>query len=76
MAGLIRPRRLSPGDTVGVAALSGLPDPDALAAGVRALEGFGYRVRLAPNVLASEPLLGLAGSAAERAAGYLSLIHI
>ncbi len=74
MAGLIRPRRLSPGDTVGVAALSGLPDPDALAAGVRALEGFGYRVRLAPNVLASEPLLGLAGSAAERAAGYRSLL--
>jgi muramoyltetrapeptide carboxypeptidase len=74
MADLIRPRRLQPGDTVGVAALSGPPDPDALAAGVRALEGFGYRVRVAPNVLASEPLLGLAGTAAERAAGYRSLL--
>ncbi len=73
-AGLARLPRLVPGDTVGVAALSGPSDPDALAAGVRALEGFGYRVRLAPNVLASEPLLGLAGAAFERAAGYRSLL--
>jgi muramoyltetrapeptide carboxypeptidase len=74
MADLLRLPRLAPGDTVGVAALSGLPDPDALAAGVRALEGFGYRVRLAPNVLAKEPLLGLAGTSEERAAGYRSLL--
>ena len=74
MADLIRPRRLSPGDTVGVAALSGPPNPDALSRGVRALEGFGYRVLLAPNVLAKEPLLGLAGTAEERAAGYRQLL--
>lgn len=74
MADLARLPRLVPGDTVGVAALSGPPDPDALAAGVRALEGFGYRVRLAPNVLSKEPLLGLAGAAEERAAGYRSLL--
>jgi muramoyltetrapeptide carboxypeptidase len=74
MPDLIRPRRLVPGGTVGVAALSGPPDPDALAAGVRALEGFGYSVRLAPNVLTSEPLLGLAGTAQERAAGYRALL--
>jgi muramoyltetrapeptide carboxypeptidase len=73
-AGLARLPRLVPGDTVGVAALSGPSDPDALAAGVRALEGFGYRVKLAPNVLASEPLLGLAGTAGERAAGYRALL--
>jgi muramoyltetrapeptide carboxypeptidase len=66
--------RLVPGDTVGVAALSGPSDPDALAAGVRVLEGFGYRVRLAPNLLASEPCLGLAGSAPDRAAGYRALL--
>jgi muramoyltetrapeptide carboxypeptidase len=73
-AGLARLPRLVPGDTVGVAALSGPADPDALAAGVRALEDFGYRVRLASNVLASEPLLGLAGTAEERAAGYRALL--
>ncbi len=74
MADLIRPRRLSPGDTVGVAALSGPPESDALAAGVRALEGSGYRVKLAANVLAREPVLGLAGTAKERAAGYHALL--
>jgi muramoyltetrapeptide carboxypeptidase len=74
MRDLARPPRLVPGDTVGVAALSGTSDPGALSAGVRALEGFGYRVRLAPNVLAKEPLLGLAGSTEERAAGYHALL--
>ena len=74
MQSLARLPRIAPGDTVGVAALSGPPHPDALAAGVRALEGLGYRVRLASNVLASEPLLGLAGTAQERAAGYRALL--
>ena len=73
-AGLVRPPRLVPGDTVGVAALSGPSDPEVFAAGVRALEGFGYRVKLAPNVLAKEPLLGLAGTSAERAEGYRALL--
>ncbi len=71
---LVKPLRLAAGDTVGVAALSGQPDPAALAAGVRALEAFGYRVRLAPNVHTREPLLGLAGTPAERAAGYRGLL--
>jgi len=74
MANLARLPRLVPGDTVGVAALSGPPDPAALAAGVRALEGFGYRVKIAPNVHSKEPLLGLAGAAEERAAGYRALL--
>jgi muramoyltetrapeptide carboxypeptidase len=74
MADFARLPRLVPGDTVGVAALSGPPDPAALAAGIRALEGFGYRVRLAPNVREKEPLLGLAGAADERAAGYRTLL--
>lgn len=71
---LARVPRLVRGDTIGVAALSGPSDPAALAAGVRALEGFGYRVRPAPNVLAKEPLLGLAGTSAERASGYRALL--
>jgi muramoyltetrapeptide carboxypeptidase len=74
MGSLVRLPRIAPGDTIGVAALSGPADPEKLAAGVRALEGFGYRVRLAPNVLATEPLLGLAGTAEERAAGYRALL--
>ena len=74
MTDLVLPPRLVPGDTIGVAALSGPSDPERLAAGARALEGLGYRVRLAPNALAKEPLLGLAGTAAERAAGYRALL--
>jgi len=54
--------------------MSGPADPRALEAGTRLLEARGYRVRLAPNVLAKEPLLGLAGTDEERAAGYRDLL--
>ncbi len=74
MPELIRPRRLVPGDTVGVAALSGPADPESLAAGARELERLGYGVKLARNVGAREPLLGLAGDAAERASAYRELL--
>jgi len=72
---LRRPRRLRPGGVVGVAALSGPVRGEDLSAGVAALEGFGYRVRLAPNVLSREPLLGLAGEDEARLEGYLSLVR-
>jgi muramoyltetrapeptide carboxypeptidase len=68
----IRPPRLRPGATIGVAAISGPVDPDRLDAGVRALEGRGYKVVLAENVLARRGFL--AGSDAERAAGYRRLL--
>lgn len=71
---LRRPRRLAPGGVVGVAALSGPVREEDLAAGVAALEGYGYRVRLAPNVLLREPLLGLAGDDEARLSGYSSLV--
>lgn len=71
---LRRPRRLAPGGVVGVAALSGPVREEDLAAGVGALEGLGYRVRLAPNVLSRDTLLGLAGDDEERLGGYLSLV--
>jgi muramoyltetrapeptide carboxypeptidase len=58
-----------------VAALSGPVREEDLAAGVAALEGFGYEARLAPNVLDREPLLGLAGDDGARLAGYLSLVE-
>ncbi len=72
MTDWIRPPRLRPGATIGVAAVSGPVDPDRLAAGVRALEGRGYRVVLADNVLARRDFL--AGTDGERAAGYRRLL--
>jgi muramoyltetrapeptide carboxypeptidase len=68
----IRPPRLRPGATIGIAAISGPVDPDRLDAGVRALERRAYRVVLADNVLARRDFL--AGSDAERAAGYRRLL--
>ncbi len=72
---LRRPRRLHPGSLVGVAALSGPVRPESLDAGVAALERFGYRVRVAPNVLETEPLLGLAGADEARVSGYVALVE-
>lgn len=71
---LRRPRRLRPGSLVGVAALSGPVRPESLDAGVAALERFGYRVRVARNVLETEPLLGLAGGDEARVSGYVELV--
>jgi muramoyltetrapeptide carboxypeptidase len=68
----IRPPRLKPGATIGVAAVSGPVDPDRLAAGRRSLEERGYGVVLASNVLARRDFL--AGSDSERAAGYRELL--
>jgi Uncharacterized proteins, homologs of microcin C7 resistance protein MccF len=59
---LRRPRRLRPGSLVGVAALSGPVRPESLDAGVAALERFGYRVRVARNVLETEPFSGSRGA--------------
>ncbi len=59
---------------VGVAALSGPVRPESLDAGVAALERFGYRVRVARNVLETEPLLGLAGGDEARVSGYVELV--
>ncbi|HYN40266.1 MAG TPA: LD-carboxypeptidase, partial [Thermoanaerobaculia bacterium] len=66
---LRKPRRLVPGSLVGVAALSGPVQHEDLRAGVARLESFGYRVRLASNVLDREPLLGLAGNDDARLGG-------
>ena len=68
----IRPPRLTPGATIGVAAVSAPVDPSRLDAGVRGLEARGYRVVLAPNVRARRGFL--AGSDAERVAGYRELL--
>ncbi len=73
MTELVRPPRLTPGATIGVAAISGPVDPARLDAGVRSLERRGYRVVLAPNVRAQRGFL--AGSDAERAEGYRALLQ-
>ena len=72
MTPLIRPPRLKPGATIGVAAISGPVDGERLAAGVAALERRGYRVLLAPNVLERRGFL--AGSDRQRADGYRELL--
>jgi muramoyltetrapeptide carboxypeptidase len=72
---LRRPARLVPGGVVGIAALSSVVREEDLTAGVATLASSGFRVRLAPNVLAHEPLLGLAGDDDTRLGGYLSLLR-
>jgi muramoyltetrapeptide carboxypeptidase len=67
-------RRLTPGDVIGVAALSGPVDPAGLASGRAALEALGYRVRLASNLARKGGALGLAGEEAERLQGYRELL--
>ncbi len=74
MSALRKPSRLSPGGTIGVAALSGAVDEERLASGVAALSSMGLRVRLAANVLSRSGTLGLAGSDEERLAGYRELL--
>lgn len=67
--------RLRKGDVLGVAAISGPADPDALARGLAALETMGYEARLAANVGARGGALGLAGTDAERLEGYRGLLR-
>lgn len=63
---LTRPRRLSPGDTIGIVApASAPPDPTSIDRAVAVLEGLGFRVRLAPYVRQRRGFL--AGTDRERA---------
>jgi muramoyltetrapeptide carboxypeptidase len=51
MKSLIKPERLNFGDTIGILApASAPPDPKAIDRAVTALEGYGFKVKLAPNV--------------------------
>jgi len=67
-----KPPALRPGATIGVAALSGRVDPAKLDAGIAHLRARGYRVAEAANVRSSGG--PRAGTDAERAAGYRSLL--
>ncbi len=72
MSRLHLPPRLTPGSTIGVAALSGPVDPSRLDAGIARLESLGYGVVEAGNLRRSEGLF--AGSDSERADGYRALL--
>ncbi|HZI65444.1 MAG TPA: LD-carboxypeptidase [Thermoanaerobaculia bacterium] len=69
---MIKPPRLEPGATVGVAAISGPVRPARLEAGLESLRAKGYRVVEASNLRRREGFL--AGTDAERAAGYRELL--
>lgn len=69
---LTLPRRLRPGATVGVAAVSGPVDPEKLARGIAHLRAGGYAVAEAGNLHARRGFL--AGDDRERAAGYRALL--
>jgi len=69
---LIRPRRLQPGDTLGIIApASAPPDPRNLDRAVATLEKLGFKVKLAPN--ARKRLGFLAGHDRERAGDVMRL---
>jgi muramoyltetrapeptide carboxypeptidase len=72
MADLIRPPRLRAGATVGVAAISGPPNPARLEVGLERVRTLGFGIREASNLRAVHGLF--AGSDAERAAGYRELL--
>jgi len=60
---IAKPRRLQPGDVVGVIAPSGVVDEARLEAGVRVLEGWGLRVMLGDSVRARQAYLAGADEA-------------
>lgn len=69
---MIKPPRLEPGSTIGIANVSGPVDEGRLDRGIETLRAKGYRVVEAANVRRHDGFL--AGSDAERAAGYLDLV--
>jgi muramoyltetrapeptide carboxypeptidase len=73
MKPLIRPPRLRPGATIGVAAISGPVDGERLDAGVAALERKGYRILPASNIRERRGFL--AGSDRRRVDGYRELLR-
>ncbi len=70
---MLKPPRLEPGATIGVAAVSGPVDPDRLQAGLRVLGSRGYRIVEASNLRRREGFL--AGTDPERTAGYRELLR-
>jgi muramoyltetrapeptide carboxypeptidase len=70
---LVKPPRLRPGATIGVAAISGPVDEERLDIGLRSLAARGYRLVEAANLRRRDSFL--AGTDAERADGYRELLR-
>lgn len=69
---LIRPRKISPGDTLGIIApASAPPDPKAVDRAVDYLKKLGFRIKLAPNVHKRHGFL--AGTDSERASDLMRM---
>lgn len=73
MAGLVKPKALSKGGTIGVAAISGPVDEGKLEAGIGRLRAKGFGIVEASNLRRRSGLF--AGTDEERAAGYLELVR-
>ena len=73
MEELTRPRKLSPGSKIGVAAVSGPVEEEKLARGIARLCAKGYAISEASNLRARRSFL--AGTDQERAAGYRELVQ-
>ena len=73
----LKPQALHRGDTVGIAAPGSAVPREAFEAGVRRLEGAGYRVKYRPDVLSREEYSGgaFAGSAERRAAEWIEMLE-
>jgi len=72
MPSFLKPPRLRPGSTIGVAAVSGPVDESRLDLGLARLRAAGYRTVEASNLRRRDGFL--AGTDAERAAGYRELV--
>jgi muramoyltetrapeptide carboxypeptidase len=68
----VKPPRLTPGATIGIAALSGRVEPGRLDRGLAHLKSRGFSIREAANLRLSHG--DFAGSDEERAAGYRALL--
>lgn len=63
-AGLLRPKKLAPGDTVGLIAPGGFVDAATINKSLANLQSMGFKTRLSPNI--GERWGGYAGSVAQR----------
>ncbi len=73
MRELIRPPRLKPGDTIGIAAVSGPVEEEKLKRGIERLRAKGYRIVEACNLRLRRGFL--AGTDEERTRGYRDLVR-
>ena len=72
MSNLIKPKRLKPGDTIGIVAPCLAATPEKNEAGLEGLEQLGFLIKRAPNLYSDTN--GYAGSVEERAADFNAML--